>query len=355
MAAPVSQAATVLYFNSEQGDYIGQGQERTYHSGDFTINAYRNYYNGVGFSISGTSWRDYWNLNFSAIGRVELEAGLYDNATRFPFSDYYGAHGLSLTGSGRGCNQLTGSYEVLEVEYGTSNTINKFAADFIQYCDGNPAALRGSIRYNSEIPISALNPLKAVISLQQPLNAQSCVEATSASGTAVTVSAADSRDSQGGTNLSYLWDTSTGVTAQSGSLSFNVPLNQTVTAKLKVTDLETGESVTDTLNICSSDTTAPGIVINEPLEGEVIVGEGTHIDVSVSDAVDSAISTYDISMGTFSTHKLDANGESRVRLMEVEKKDLMPVTIKVTTTDESGNTAVKEIMVYKAHDLSVIH
>jgi hypothetical protein len=54
--------------------------------------------------------------------------------------------GLEISGAGRGCNTLTGMFEVHQTEYsGTGDSIKRFAADFEQHCDGKSAALRGSI------------------------------------------------------------------------------------------------------------------------------------------------------------------------------------------------------------------
>ena len=40
-------ASSVLYFKSEQGDYIGGGVERFFASGDFAFSASSNFGNGV--------------------------------------------------------------------------------------------------------------------------------------------------------------------------------------------------------------------------------------------------------------------------------------------------------------------
>jgi hypothetical protein len=73
---------------------------------------------------------------------------VYELATRFPFQAAT-VPGLSVSGEGRGCNTLTGRFEVLEVTYGPSGEVLTFAADFAQHCEGMGPALTGSIRYNA--------------------------------------------------------------------------------------------------------------------------------------------------------------------------------------------------------------
>jgi hypothetical protein len=79
-----------------------------------------------------------------------LRVGSYENATRYPFQSPT-SPGLSVFGSGRGCNTLTGRFDVLEVSYSATGQIDRFSADFAQHCDGQPPALFGSIRYNATV------------------------------------------------------------------------------------------------------------------------------------------------------------------------------------------------------------
>ena len=60
-----------------------------------------------------------------------------------------GFAGLSVSGDGRGCNVLTGNFQVLQVVYGPGNTLASFDAIFEQHCEGAAPALRGEIRYNA--------------------------------------------------------------------------------------------------------------------------------------------------------------------------------------------------------------
>jgi subtilisin family serine protease len=149
----VAAGTNMLYFHSNPGDYIGQGQQRGLHVGTgFTVRPApgtipgRNFHNGVSFSIEGGG--DSWGLDFAAPQGAQLAAGSYENAVRFPFENGL-SPGLSLSGEGRGCNQLTGRFDVLEVAYNANGTLQRFAADFVQHCEGGLPALFGQIRFNS--------------------------------------------------------------------------------------------------------------------------------------------------------------------------------------------------------------
>ena len=149
LVAPFASAAeTLLTFDSQPGDYIGQGVQQTWTETDGTFSAEKNDDNGVSiaFDGGGTSW----NLDFAAAGDVELTPGTYENATRFP-SQEASAPGLSVSGSGRSCNTSTGSFEVHEIVYGAGAEITAFAASFTQYCEDQTAdALHGLVLYQSD-------------------------------------------------------------------------------------------------------------------------------------------------------------------------------------------------------------
>jgi hypothetical protein len=101
---------TALVLNSAPGDYIGGGMNQTFTESDGTFTATRNFDNGVSvFFNGGPHW---WYLDFAAPMEEPLIVGFYDEATRFPFQSPT-KPGLSVSGEGRGCNELTGRFEVL--------------------------------------------------------------------------------------------------------------------------------------------------------------------------------------------------------------------------------------------------
>ena len=139
---------TLIYFNSQAGDYIGLGQTFTLTPADGTINA-SPISGGVHVNFDGSTW---WDLYFVPPSGTILTPGLYEGATRWPFQSPT-APGLSVSGDGRGCNNLTGRFRVLEAEFAPSGQVMRFAVDYEQHCEGMVPALFGSVRYNSSAPM----------------------------------------------------------------------------------------------------------------------------------------------------------------------------------------------------------
>jgi len=144
----------VLFFKSDPGDFVGLGQTRFLHAGSgFTLAPSRNFDNGVSFSINGSA--QLWFLDFASGNSASspaLAPGAYEGAARFPFQGP-GQPGLSFSGDGRGCNTVSGRFDVLDATYGAGGAVNSFAANFEQHCEGGASALRGRIRYNTSVPL----------------------------------------------------------------------------------------------------------------------------------------------------------------------------------------------------------
>lgn len=139
---------TSLTMTSDPGDYIGGGQSISLTPADGTFNASQNYDQGVSVSFQGSQPGVFWYLDFAAPNNQLLAVGTYTGAVRFPFQSP-SQPGLSVYGDGRGCNTLTGDFQVLEISYGSGNTINSFDALFNQHCEGAAPALHGEIRFNA--------------------------------------------------------------------------------------------------------------------------------------------------------------------------------------------------------------
>ncbi len=100
----------------------------------------------VGGPLDTEDWN--WQMSLPRQGQNQgrLTPGLYDNATRFPFNDT--TNGLSFSGLGRGCNTLSGSFRIFEIEY-TGDEITRLLADFEQRCTGSNRREVGSIDFNA--------------------------------------------------------------------------------------------------------------------------------------------------------------------------------------------------------------
>jgi len=137
---------TVLAMSSQPGDFIGQGLQYliTLSDGTFTPS---NSANVVTISINNG---DGWNTDFAGPTTAQLGKGDYENAQRYPFQPV-GTPGLSVYGAGRGCNTLTGNFQVLQAGYNSSNVLENFSANFEQHCEGAQPALFGWVRYKTKL------------------------------------------------------------------------------------------------------------------------------------------------------------------------------------------------------------
>jgi len=146
---------TFLEMSSETGDYIGQGLDYYFTESDGAFSAEQAYFgnptyenNSINIRFIAPGYTDWWYLSFSTheLG-IDLIEGSYD-AVRFPFEPV-GSAGMSVSGNGRGSNQLTGFFTVLDIDFGLNGVINSFAATFEQHSEGLDPALFGKIAFNS--------------------------------------------------------------------------------------------------------------------------------------------------------------------------------------------------------------
>ena len=140
------RSTTTLTFNSDPGDFIGQGLSRTYYLGDGTWVAAGDpnhvRVTVTNFTLPTDGWS--WDLDFAApAGGTPLGVATYEDARRYPFQ---GAQpGLSVSGNSRGCGTLTGRFTVSDLALGPGGTLDRFTAAFEQHCEGMSPALRGTI------------------------------------------------------------------------------------------------------------------------------------------------------------------------------------------------------------------
>lgn len=146
-----AEKKTALYMVSSAKDFVGQGKAAAYIEGrdqHFKINGSDE---RISLTLRGPA--DWWFIEFSAPRDQKLMPGIYKNATRSPFNKEEA--GIAFLGCGRGCNEVAGEFEILELEYNHKGKIRSFAANFVQKCETINPPLFGSIRYNSIIPIEA--------------------------------------------------------------------------------------------------------------------------------------------------------------------------------------------------------
>ncbi|MGW2831820.1 hypothetical protein [Streptomyces sp. NPDC001286] len=153
-ALPVTEGS--FSFSGDDGDYISGGRSYTYATASQDrMNVSGNTDNGVvTVSVDGANG-DWWTLNLAAPTGKALTPGTYTGATRYPFNEAT-EPGLSLSGNGRGCNQLTGTFTISAVEFGPQGYVKKLDASFEQHCEGSTPAARGEVHIENPAPPAEL-------------------------------------------------------------------------------------------------------------------------------------------------------------------------------------------------------
>lgn len=140
-ANPAFAQSAALSYVSEPGDWVGQGQSLSFGTADITSQASSDN-RLIGVSVNNAN--HWYTLNLQAPAGQQLAVGVYNGATRYPFNAAT-EPGLSFTGDGRGCNTLTGTFEILELKFGSSGYIEKLHATWEQHCEGGDPALFGEV------------------------------------------------------------------------------------------------------------------------------------------------------------------------------------------------------------------
>jgi hypothetical protein len=143
-ATPASAQDTYISMTSDPDDYIGLGMSQYFTPDTAAISSRSEQGNRVvriaAFPFAG-GW---WYVDFAAPSGEQLVPGAYEGATRWPFSPPT-APGLSVSGDGRGCNTLTGRFDVIDAHYGPHGYVERFHATFEQHCEGGAPALHGEV------------------------------------------------------------------------------------------------------------------------------------------------------------------------------------------------------------------
>ncbi len=132
-------------------DYISYGLSYSYTPANAVIAASggRSY---VRAAVQGRNG-DGFNAEFTPGDGDILAVGTYTGATRYPFNG--SGPGLSVSGNGRGCNRLTGSFTIKQIGFSrVDGSLERLLVDFVQHCDGSTAALRGSIAYPASTDVT---------------------------------------------------------------------------------------------------------------------------------------------------------------------------------------------------------
>ncbi len=141
------------------GDYIGGTRSYFYGQGvgvyrvitvaDFNADKLADNIN-ILFNAQTPAGEENWDFEFKTnrAGR-NLVPGYFENAERAGFEGD-GKIGLAVSGNGKGCNTLRGSFTVHEAQYnmtGSQPQLLKLTVSFEQYCEGQTQPLFGTLYY----------------------------------------------------------------------------------------------------------------------------------------------------------------------------------------------------------------
>lgn len=136
----VPSNSSYLTFKGDSSDYLTGGRSYLFTLNDtaFTVDS------TVRITATRPGNSSWWYLTLVAPNGAPLTVGTYSNATRWPFQAA-GVPGLDLSGDGRGCNVLTGSFVVSEVAYAPNGSLDRLRATFEEHCEAGSAAVRGEV------------------------------------------------------------------------------------------------------------------------------------------------------------------------------------------------------------------
>jgi hypothetical protein len=134
-SASLPATGSYVYLQSDPGDFIGGGAVGTFAAPSVSASGGHVTVGAGGFH------GDFQVMNTL----TRIEPGFYNGLRRYPFHNPTRG-GLSWSGNGRGCNELTGWFAVDQVTY-TGTTLTSLDLRFEQHCEGGSPALHGVIHF----------------------------------------------------------------------------------------------------------------------------------------------------------------------------------------------------------------
>lgn len=144
----------VVRLDSETGDYVGGGGRYGYdhRSARFRVSATAGL---LQVNVDGDeAWAGWFQLPG---GFTRLSPGRHENVASWP-SQATGAPGLLWTGEGRACSGRLGVIDIRSVRY-AGDELRAIDMSFVQQCEGGPAALRGEISWDADLPSAPPAPV----------------------------------------------------------------------------------------------------------------------------------------------------------------------------------------------------
>jgi hypothetical protein len=136
-----SPSVSSLSFVSEPGDYVGMGQSRSWTTATARFQV-DNYSWGTWIWFYPNDNPNPWFVLFSGANSQKLTPGIYENAIRTATATQ---PGFSFSGDGRGCNILSATMVVHQINYDSEGRLDRLQMTFEEHCETATPALRGEI------------------------------------------------------------------------------------------------------------------------------------------------------------------------------------------------------------------
>jgi len=151
---PVLPTGNVLYLSSQQGDYIGLGQNYMYTYINAVISIELDS-DAVAVTLHGN---EKWSGYFQAMSSVsQLKKGFYGNLRLYPESNP-AIGGLRWEGCGRECNTSQSWFAIDDIQY-SGNALTSLSLRFAQHCNAQSPALYGALVWAATNPCSPPGPI----------------------------------------------------------------------------------------------------------------------------------------------------------------------------------------------------
>ena len=152
---------TSVVMLSDPGDWVGAGAHRVFTpaNGAVTVSGMPGY---LTVAVSGGSSGDAFTLDFAAPLGQALKAGVYEHAQRAPFRET-GRPGIDISGDGRGCNTISGRFEVRDLATDASGAVTRLWIVYEQHCEQGVAALFGEVRVGVPVADGSSDPAPSIL------------------------------------------------------------------------------------------------------------------------------------------------------------------------------------------------
>jgi hypothetical protein len=155
-AAQASSANDFMTINSQPGDPLLNGGQRNYTPVDTLFDArLEPAPNEVVVSVYQPTTGENWLVELAAPLGSSLAIGTYADAVR-PDLRGSGQPGLAIIPNGAYCDQVSGTFTVLDAALGPQTYVQTIHATFTQYCNGATAPLQGEVLVMKPTPPAEL-------------------------------------------------------------------------------------------------------------------------------------------------------------------------------------------------------